>query len=409
MSSTADRVITALGDRVAALEQQGDFPSTSLIKATSSSGDSIELDAGSGMFAMYFQVTFALRFPNVWATGQDLSTAFAKILPSFEPLAGRLATQQDGKLVFLCNNAGVPLTMDKRAGNAPSFANPIPEDLFDMVQNAMPASDEAGVTGDAPLRIKVTDFDDGQVIALCVNHGLCDAGGMGLWMSAWAEAFRGGDGKRSVSHDRVGQQVPSPVFGSPPLSKTDGVPAEWQALRLTKGATCPNLTPAPLESPMFASVKWSAEQCASLKAASIDRLKADKSAQAFKGVTFVSTNDAITAALATAISPTFEGDPEFEAKSKSKAGENAATMPVSMIADIREAVGAGSPSPVFGNMFTAVEMLVHPTSHAAAALHARKALSVAMDGEFFRWSIGQGHNMGFAARLAMNSWCKGEE
>jgi hypothetical protein len=290
------------------------------------------------------------------------------------------------KLVLVCNNAGTPLTVDKRAGNAPPFSEPIPEELFDMVHDHMPASDEAGVTGDAPVRIKVTDFDDAQVVAVCVNHGVCDAFGMGQFMSAWAEAFRGGSGQRDINNDRVSTAIPTPTWGQPPLTKTEGVPAEWQALRHTD-KTCPNLKTAPVQSPMYACLKWNAMQCAALKAAALQ-------ANTQTGVTFVSTNDAICAEIASAVSQTFEGDPEFKGD---------ASVPLSMIVDHRRVTSEARSPPVFGNVFTSLEIMCHPSP--AAAGNVRKALSVGMDKGFITWSLGQGHNMAFKARVLVNSWC----
>jgi hypothetical protein len=388
----------------------------------------VELDSTSNILGRYFQVSFALLFPGSSASPEQLSAAFGKMLPSVEVLAGRLVlagapgpggTPGGEKLAILCNNAGVPLTVGGLPGAAPSFARPIPAGLFDLEKNYVPAGvedEENGAMGGALLRIKVTNFDNAQVMAVSMCHGLCDAAGIGLFMSAWADAFRGGPGTVTVSHDRIAAAVPAPAYGSPALiSATEGdVPAEWLARRHTE-ANCPRMPPGPLSSLTYACAQWSSERCAALKARSLELCS---------GVSFVSSNDAVCAAVAAALSSTYEADAD-------QAGFKGALVPLSMVTDIRAAVGANSP-PCFGNLFSSLEILVQPSpvrKHSRAQLtkarstdkraphsrgrcpqagagDVRQALATGMDGGFIRWNAAQGINTEFGAKLMMNSWTK---
>ena len=212
--------------------------STTLVRASddSVSGEVVPLAKHEQMLGMYFNVTFALLYPGAKkATHAALANALAKTLVPFKALAGRFVLPKEG-LAIDCNNAGVPLTHDVKSGPAPSLAVPIAADLFDMVVGSVPADD--GSAGDAPMRVKVTDFDDAQVIAISANHGLCDASGLGAFMAAWASAYTGGTGEGgsavpSVSNDRVGTVQPGQGDGSELRTTPETLPADhpWRLLR----------------------------------------------------------------------------------------------------------------------------------------------------------------------------------
>ena len=124
-------------------------------------------------------VSLALCY-TVKADITQLCSAFGKVLQSYEALAGCIVKTEVG-LVIRCNNAGVPLSHDTtRVGNTPGFGRPIPEDLFDIATSCFPTKEQP--VGDVVLRICVTDFDDGQVIRLSLNHGITDATGMGCFL-----------------------------------------------------------------------------------------------------------------------------------------------------------------------------------------------------------------------------------
>ena len=140
-----------------------------------------------------------------------------------------------------------------------------------------------------------------------MNHGLCDAAGMGAFLTAWAEAFGGAKGPWAVSNDRVGACVcicrggafvcvcacggrggrcvcacisvvqspsstsprlytigtcpPIPGLGAPPLTPPDDVPSDhpWRRLRhLPAQAPNPSDIPALKLEPMVSrkEVPW---------------------------------------------------------------------------------------------------------------------------------------------------------
>ena len=348
-------------------------PARFTMKATEpATGERIPLALHERMLGMYFNVTFALLFRGTKASPSALAAAFAKVLNSYQVLSGRL-TLQDGALSIVCNNEGVPLTHDVQAGAAPPFDAPIPAALFDMAVDSVPTGED---TGDAPMRVKVTDFDDAQVMAISLNHGLCDANGIGAFMAAWAEAFSGGEGRRSVNNDRVGMAPPSPALGSPPLTPPEDVPADhpWRKVRHLP-EQCPSLERVPLASPVLFSATKSAEECASLKARCVEAAAGE--------VSFVSTNDALCAELAASL------------------GLDGEHVPFGLLVDFRSAIGAEA---VFGNMWTTVEVLAR--NSLAGAADVRQSLPVAQSPEFIRWNAGQGANMAWPGKLLLNTWTK---
>lgn len=340
------------------------------------SGEVVPLAVSERLLAQYFNVTFAFLFRGAKAGPADLADAFAKVLDSFQVLAGRLVLSDDGTLAIACNNQGVPLLHEEQAGPAPSFGSPIGAEHFDIVRDSVPTADGAA---DAPMRVKVTDFDDGQVLAISINHGLCDARGLGAFMVAWAEAYRSGSlSKRAVSNDRVGSFPPAPAMGAPPLSPPEEVPPEhpWRSLRhLPEQA--PSVKRAPMASPVLLSHVKTAAQCAALK----EQCKA--AAGGGGAAQRLSTNDAVCAELVAALG--MEGE----------------QVPISMLLDFRPLVGAET---CLGNMWTSLEFLV--TNSLSAAADIRAAMPVAQSAEFVRWQVGQGANASWPAVLLMNSWAK---
>lgn len=391
-----DRIISVLEEQIASLKAQNAAlrePVVTVMKAASCSGDIVELDPYSQILAQYFTVAFALRYDlkdgMQPASSSQLSKAFARILPSFEILAGRL-TKRNDKLVFICNNAGVPMTVETIAGHAPSFSEPISEELFDVVKGHVPPPEPNNATGDALLRIKVTNFDDAQVMAVCMSHGVCDASGVGSFMSAWSEAYRGVGlcGKRDqIKHDRITAIPPSPSYINPqPLSTTDR--SDWLGMRHSL-ATSPKIKKgAPLHPAVYVTITKTAGECQSLKAKCLEKRNPNST------ITFVSTNDAIAAEIAASLACEYED-------SDGANFNGGASFPMSLVMDYRSLIGCPN---TFGNLFTSVEVLVHQTP--AAASEIRAALIIAQDGGFVRWSVGQGANAHFPGRFIMNSWTK---
>merc|ERR1711879_1096215 len=101
---------------------------------------------------------------------------------------------------------------------------PIAEDFFDIISNWVPPNE---TPVDAPCRIKVTDFDDGQqLIAISCSHGICDAKALGMFVSAWSASFNG-EAVPVVSNDHS-FVPPCAVHGQPPLSKVDDIPDAYR-------------------------------------------------------------------------------------------------------------------------------------------------------------------------------------
>jgi len=335
--------------------------------------DDVTLDAMStGLTGV--AVSFALRY-SIKSEVTKLTNAFSKVLVSFKALAGRLVKTKAG-LVIRCNNAGVPISHDARAGASPPFDQPIPADVFDQAVGCVPAEVES--PGEPLLRIRITDFDDAQVIAMSLNHGVCDAAGIGTFLGAWAEAFQGGSGLRDVSNDRS-CYPPTPVYGSPPLSSSDGIPEGWTNLRHTPENTPEMAARGPLLEPTYVSASRPAQSIAKLK----KQCKEMWSDVEDKGEVILSTNDVICAELISSFG--FEGD----------------VFPLSIIMEFRGLLGAPT---VLGNMWMGLEFLVK--NSLAAAGDIRKTLPNAASADFVRWNLGQGHNISFPGRLFLNSWVK---
>ena len=222
-----------------------------LVRSPVSDSTNVPLDMLSSFLKSY-TVSFAIRYTSKSAQDKLIST-LEKILIPFKVLAGRLIRTEAG-LVVCCNNTGVPLSFETHTGNAPNFMIPVPASLFDLATNCNPQGD---APGEAPLKIRVTDFDDCQIIAVSICHSICDAVGFDSFLSAWAEAYRGGLWCHDVSHERI---------ATPPVpSKTDSVPKEWRKLKHLP-EDFPSMPEGPLESPVFISVRRSPENIAKLKA-----------------------------------------------------------------------------------------------------------------------------------------------
>merc|ERR1712070_482470 len=357
-------------------QTERNMASTTTIQAQTHVSDfDIPLDTMSSGLART-KVDFALRY-HVAADVSQLSAAFAKILPSFQALAGRIVKTETA-LVIRCNNAGVPLSHETRAGAAPAFDQPVPEDMFDLAAGCFPTDTQP--MGEAPLRIRVTDFDNGQVIAISLNHGVCDASGIGLFMGAWAEAFQGGDGIRDISNDRVGSEVPMPGYGQPPLTSSEGIPEVWKELRHPP-ETAPKMPPkAPLEAPQFVAAARSANCLAKMKE-QCKQLWGEAEGQ--EPPAMLSSNDVISAHLVESM------------------GIECESFPLSMIMEYRGLVGAPT---LFGNVWMPLELAVK--NNMAAGGDIRKLLPDARSKEFVTWSLGQGHNISWPAKLFLNSWVK---
>lgn len=332
------------------------------------SNEEIELDVYSSLLAQYFSVDFALTF-STKSSPSDLTEALSKIISSFQATAGRLV-RRDDKFYIVCNNSGVAFTHETSSNPAPDFSCPISSDLFDLVRDCVPT----GVSmGEALMRIKVTDFETSQVIAISINHGLCDASGIGAFLQAWSAAFTGGCGEVEVRNDRIGASPPIPAYGQPPITSSDEMDDKrWGELR--HGAGCVEVEELSLENMVLFSHFHSKQDC--------DRLKQECKHVAGEDM-MLSSNDVITAELVTALG--LKGD----------------IVPINLIMNFRGVVQADN---VFGNMFTSLEFGVR--NSLAAGVDIRKLLPVARSRGFMEWHLGQGANVHWPSKLTVNSWTK---
>jgi len=211
-------------------------------------------------------------------------------------------------------------------------------------------------------------------------HALCDAAGIGAFLSAWTEAYAGGSGKRDITFDR--SQIPPMPFppGSPPLSAEEA-PDEFRQLHHTADQQ-PDMPKGPLEKPSFVSARRSPADIARLK----QKCKAMwEEAEGKELTAHLSSNDVLCAELI------------------SCRGIEGEVFAMNMIMEYRALVGA---SAVFGNMWTYLEFATK--NSLAAAGDIRMALPAAMSKDFVVWHIGQGMNVTkpWPGKLFMNSWVK---
>eukprot|EP00854_Cymbomonas_tetramitiformis_P015851 gene15851-18800_t len=214
----------------------------------------LELDACGAQFnALAVDVAFLF---SKSAPYTQLRAALVKTLPNFGPVAGRMVKRGD-KTIVLCNNAGVPFTYQSANGFAPTLDAPLASHLFDFVSDWVPTGD---TPADAPTRIKVTDFADGQIIALSISHGIADAYSINQFMSSWAAAYNCKE-LPNISHDRSPLPPQPAGFGATPLVSSEGIPEGW-GLLFRGPFSMPGLAPYPAS---ITTYRRTAEACQDLK------------------------------------------------------------------------------------------------------------------------------------------------
>lgn len=282
---------------------------------------------------------FALFFKERSAF-EDLVAALGRVLPAFGPVAGRMSEDLQA---FVCNNEGVPMSHVVENGPAPSFKAPLPSSLFDSLQDIRPTVGDAKADDTAILRIRVTDFSDGQVIAVSFNHILTNARGLFMLLKAWSNAYRGESADpTAISHNRR-EFVPTPP------GELDAISA-WRALF----APAPTSRPAVYCGPLSLAV-WAhtAEELAELKAH-----------YSLPDGPTLSTNDALVAELIDV---------------GKLAGESLQMM---LVKDFHEELGAAD---LFGQLQHPL-MVELPNSGAAAAATLRAVLPATKSRDFAAWA-----------------------
>lgn len=298
---------------------------------------------------------FALLFEQRSAF-DDLVAALGRVLPAFGPVGGRMSEDLQA---FVCNNGGVPVSHAIEDGPAPSFKEPLPSSLFDSVKDIRPiVSDEMADTA-AILRIRVTDFSDGQVIAISFNHILANARGLFMLLKAWSDAYRSEAAELPViSHNRT-EPVP------PPPDDLD-LPSAWRALRAPAPATRPVVYQGSLSLAVWAHTS--------------EKLNELKARYSSPDGPALSSNDALVAELVDV--GKFAGE----------------TLQVMLVKDFQDELGAPD---LFGQLQKPLVVEI-PNSGAAAAATLRGVLPAAKSKDFAAWAWHE--ELKHVGELFVNSW-----
>lgn len=236
-----------------------------------------ELDLFSAQCA-HTSVEFGLLLAGRLSMEQFVQ-GLERTLAVFPHAAGRLC-RRDGKVVLVGNNAGVLASHCVKDELAPSFALPLPDDLFDVVCDYAPAEGEPAEG--TLLKLRLTDFTDRQALCVSFSHGIMDAASAGMFLATIAANCRGESLDVNVHFDR--SSLPStPGPGEPPLAERDAAPKAWQAMHTP--FEMPEMhEPVPMA---VISHPLSQEECAALKS---------RMAAAADGAA-ISTNDALLTEL----------------------------------------------------------------------------------------------------------------
>lgn len=114
-----------------------------------------------------------------------------------EPSPGVIA--KDTRICILCNNAGVAFSLKSCDGKRPPIIGPL-TGLFDR---AVGLSANAGAGGPPLFRVKLLDYEDGQILALSFSQGLADVAGITMLLQAWSKIYHGQDPGFSSDDSRI--------------------------------------------------------------------------------------------------------------------------------------------------------------------------------------------------------------
>jgi len=344
-----------------------------LVRGQSCSGDVIKLSIQDRvmMGGADSSTEFGVFFDDAAEEGR-LVTSLERTLKNFGLLAGRLV-MRDGEVVIECSNAGLPLTFDTKDSAAPSRDVPYNLSFFDLARGAAPSADRSQVAGEALLRIRVTTFTDGQLLAVSFNHAIGDAASLNLFLIAWGEAYRGTHADVEVSHDRLGFFPETPAApGDPPLAGETPSEQDWLLFHQT---TPPAAMVTADEPPLWSVVSFfrTFDELAALKA---------KYSSASDGAA-LSSVDVLTAEIVRMC--------QFEADS----------LRLMFAKTFR--CEFGSPN-FFGNALASMALEIPNSMEAPGVL--RKAVACCKSKAFIEWKLRQSW-CGFelnGAHLFVNSW-----
>lgn len=277
-------------------------------------------------------------------------------------------------VVIECSNVGVPLTFDTKDSGAPPRGVPYDISLFDLARGAPPPADDPAGEGEAPLRIRVTTYVDGQLLGMSFNHVLGDAASFNLFLIAWGEVYRGASASEGICHDRVAFWPETPAGpAEPPLAGDPSAEREeWHLLHQTAQPVAVTTADTP---PLWSVVSYfrTFEEVAALKA---------EHSGTSDGA-MLSSIDVLTAEVIHMCR--FEGD----------------NLRLHIVKQFREELGCPT---FFGNAMTFLGVDV-PNSKAASVV-IRKAVSSCRSKAFVQWKQRQTW-CGFEltdTHLMVNSW-----
>lgn len=163
----------------------------------------------------FLPIDFALIFRRR-AEPELLIEALEQALGLFPPCAGRFVEQElstsqlrtsitrsqanvmQKHVCIVCNNAGVSVDSLDYNCKAPSCLGPLSDVYFPFANEAEPSFHLGGPL----LHIKLSNFTNGQIIALTFARGLTDAKGMSMFLRTWSFLHRGEDPGRPPALDR---------------------------------------------------------------------------------------------------------------------------------------------------------------------------------------------------------------
>lgn len=122
-----------------------------------------------------------------------LVTSLSRALSCFQPLAGRLLTDADGRVFVSSIDAGVEFSLAAAPSLTLSFLLPPTSDVPIQVKTLFPLDSAVSHDGHfLPLSsFQLTEFGDGAVFLACtINHAVIDGTSFWNFFNAWAELCR---------------------------------------------------------------------------------------------------------------------------------------------------------------------------------------------------------------------------
>jgi len=152
---------------------------------------------------------------------KSLADALSKALVLFPCLAGRYVQQEvfvepssgvqvkEVRHCVLCNNAGAAFRYRCNDGKRPSVIGPL-LGIFDQAVGTMGKG-----SGNGPLlRVRLSEYEDGQILAVSVSQGVADVFSIGLFLEDWSRFYQGeepavpADDRRTIFEGAINNGFP---------------------------------------------------------------------------------------------------------------------------------------------------------------------------------------------------------